>query len=1293
VDIARSVSCELDLAQHTNVRFGYRATFASTLFLLAFFLTLSLSINADTERDYRPFLAQDKHRILEVKDVVEAEDGAIWVATWGNGIHRIYRTDWRNYTESEDGVPDWAYGLAVSRDNRVWCGTGEGLYLFEGDDVSEVAPESAPGLKDVSVREVISMQDGRVVVSTSEGTVFTCTPVDRESALEGWSRIGTLEDLQGSRASSLLDGPGGELWVGTERTGIFRYDGVAWHPMWVRGNGANLWRSEGAGRSTIRATAYLGSEVSQLTDGIWEPIGAAGDSVLSLASDENEDLYIGTPSGLRVLSKGAWQDVELPAEFGSPIVEALLFDRRGSLWVGTRQGLVRGAWKTWQGNIRTDDGIPLTRLVRGGEPGQPLWAVDKQWRLCRQDLDAWRPVVQLADRGRPRVGLWRFPGDDFLWVEQQDTLRRYSVADGSVVGEWPVPEGGRARNLFKTSDGKILVLHDAGAFEFRDGDWVPFPDVEGYEHKDVFELVEVEPGRFVAAVEEGAEVWTADKVTELVFPRADDVVSVDVGSDGSVWLGSFGQGLMRMNPDLTVDASFSRDIYSKLVAKVFEDSRGCLWVSFRRGGVASFQDGRWNNYTYAHGLPNVDTDSIQEDAQGDLWLSTNGAGVYHFQPDTDEPETQIKTGGRSVASHGIASFTFSGWDAWNHTPGSLLTYSWRILAHPGGQVVSPWSPYSSETVALTSSLAPGSYQVEVRTADENRNVDPTPAQREFEVQLPFWRKPAFLLPLFTIGLIAVVASIIAQRSLMRRMRAEKTLRESEERLTLALHGADLGLWDWNVTTGETTYNERWAEMVGYSRSEIGPGFDDWKSLIHPEDLQRVEQLLAAHLEGRTDSYEAEYRLKHKSGEWIWVLDRGGVISRDKENKPLRACGTHLDVTERKRGEREIARIRRYLQNVFDSMPSTLIGVDGDGIVTQWNLEAERVTGLSAAEAEGCHFRTVFPTLGPVSNRVHEALLSGEPNHVERLSSLNEEGETVHYDVVVYPLTTNGVTGAVIRVDEVTARVAIEEMMVQTEKMLSVGGLAAGMAHEINNPLGGILQACQNIERRTSPDLRKNQDVAKALGLDMETLRQYMNERGILDFIQGIRADGARAASIVADMLAFSRQSESHLAPHRAVDMIETVLRLAANDYDLKKHYDFRRVVVTRDHEDEDLVIRCDKTKIEQVLLNLVKNATQAMAMAEDNAEPAIRITTRVEEKFARIEVADNGPGMDEKVRRRVFEPFFTTKEVGVGTGLGLSVSYFIITQQHKGTMSVESTPGRGTCFTIRVPLVTDESKQ
>lgn len=127
-----------------------------------------------------------------------------------------------------------------------------------------------------------------------------------------------------------------------------------------------------------------------------------------------------------------------------------------------------------------------------------------------------------------------------------------------------------------------------------------------------------------------------------------------------------------------------------------------------------------------------------------------------------------------------------------------------------------------------------------------------------------------------------------------------SLRQSEERLQLALEGADLGMWDWNVETGDVVFNQRWAEMLGYSMDEIEPHVRSWEKLLHPDDKLSVMNALTDHLEGKTSSYETVHRLRTKSGEWLWILDKGKITKRDELGRPLRAVGTHLDITERMR---------------------------------------------------------------------------------------------------------------------------------------------------------------------------------------------------------------------------------------------------------------------------------------------------------------------------------------------------------------------------------------------------------
>jgi len=157
------------------------------------------------------------------------------------------------------------------------------------------------------------------------------------------------------------------------------------------------------------------------------------------------------------------------------------------------------------------------------------------------------------------------------------------------------------------------------------------------------------------------------------------------------------------------------------------------------------------------------------------------------------------------------------------------------------------------------------------------------------------------------------AVLEVSRDITESKRAERQLRESEQRYHLVLKGAGLGTWDWNMQTDEAQFNTRWAEMKGYSLDEIKPHLNSWKNLVHPDDLPGVYEILNAHLEGKTPFYEAEFRMRHKSGDWLWILDKGKVVERDKDGKPIRAAGTHLDITERKRAEQELKQLNRQLE--------------------------------------------------------------------------------------------------------------------------------------------------------------------------------------------------------------------------------------------------------------------------------------------------------------------------------------------------------------------------------------------
>ncbi|MCP4119688.1 MAG: HAMP domain-containing protein [Desulfobacteraceae bacterium] len=388
---------------------------------------------------------------------------------------------------------------------------------------------------------------------------------------------------------------------------------------------------------------------------------------------------------------------------------------------------------------------------------------------------------------------------------------------------------------------------------------------------------------------------------------------------------------------------------------------------------------------------------------------------------------------------------------------------------------------------------------------------------------------------------------------------------------------------------------------------------------------------------------------------------------------------------------ELVDLQHYLSDIINSMPSIIVGVDNEIRVSQWNLKAEQTINIPQGKALGEDLATLFPHLETHREKIRHAIRHKMVQQIPKVArDLGDLGDRRCYEeITVYPLMSRGMEGAVIRIDDVTQRVKLEELMIQSEKMMSVGGLAAGMAHEINNPLAGIIQNIQVLKNRLSTDLPKNRQVADKLGVDLALISRYMEERGMHTIMDNIMYGGSRAAKIVSNMLSFSRKGTDGSNLVDLTDLMDQTIDLAENDYDLQKGFDFKEIRVDRRYGAKGLHIRCHPSMLQQVFFNILKNGAQAMASAyttDKTREPAFTISIEKDKDLARIEIGDNGPGMDKETRKRIFEPFFTTKEVGVGTGLGMSVSYFIIVENHGGTIEVRSDTGKGTTFTVCLPI-------
>lgn len=377
-----------------------------------------------------------------------------------------------------------------------------------------------------------------------------------------------------------------------------------------------------------------------------------------------------------------------------------------------------------------------------------------------------------------------------------------------------------------------------------------------------------------------------------------------------------------------------------------------------------------------------------------------------------------------------------------------------------------------------------------------------------------------------------------------------------------------------------------------------------------------------------------------------------------------------------------------LDNILDSMPSAIFTLDQSGYILQTNLLAAQWLSTDAEFLIGKKIIEKIPGLKKYEPQAIEYIKQKQAHTFERLT-IKIGQHSIIANVLIYPLQQQQPGGVVVRIDDITEKQQLEEVVVQTDKMKSVGALAAGMAHEINNPLGVILQNVQNIQRRLDSKSETNQKIAQQVGLNLTNLEAYIEQRKLTEFISNVQNAGQRAATIVTSMLQFSRD---HKQVKQSVDfhqLIKRAITIANNDYQLK-HINLVSLC------DELLpAISCVPSEIEQVILNILQNAQHAllhyqqhrsMQNQADNFQPEITISCQTNEKYLQLMIKDNGPGMDADVKKRIFEPFYTTKDIGSGTGLGLSVSYFIISVHHQGQLSVESELDHGSCFMISLPL-------
>ena len=384
------------------------------------------------------------------------------------------------------------------------------------------------------------------------------------------------------------------------------------------------------------------------------------------------------------------------------------------------------------------------------------------------------------------------------------------------------------------------------------------------------------------------------------------------------------------------------------------------------------------------------------------------------------------------------------------------------------------------------------------------------------------------------------------------MRLNKTMNDlkiSEERMNLAIKGTQAAIWDWNISTGKIQINKRWAEMIGYSIDEIQPvTIDSWNDFVNPDERQEVYRRLQDHFEGKTEFYEATFRMKHKNGQWIWILDRGMVLERDASGKPSRMTGTHVDISLRMSAEIE----KKRLQN----------------------------------------------------------------------------------------------------------------QMAKTQRLESIGQLAGGVAHDLNNLLTPIIGYAEML---------------------LDDAGKEIDTRPFMEILHA----GKSAQILVNQLLAVGRKQFLELRVLDLSIIVDSFRNLIARTIreDISISFSFYN---------SPLLVKGDANKLEQVLMNLAVNAQDAMPeggkmiiSTDISVFPEDPDADSPQGPCAVLAISDTGSGMDPETQNKIFEPFFSLKG-DKGTGLGLATVYGIV-RQHGGIINVKSEKGVGSTFSILLPISDENS--